>query len=888
MRVLRAAFSRVRGLFGTQRADDELSAELTSHFELHIAELMRGGMTEENARREAVLKFGGIERAKEDYRDQRGVPAVESLLQDLRYAVRTLRKDPGFTAIAVGMLALGIGANTAIFSVVHAVMLEPPRFGDPGRLYVVHEIISRFRDKYPLLPVNAGHFTTWQKQWSAIDAAAAIEYKTDDLTGAGEPERVGGARVSANTFRMLGVTPVIGRTFDAGDETPGRNPVAVLTHSIWQRRFGMQTSVLGKTIHLDGRPHTIIGILPAGITFPSSSELNPIRRAFPKPEIFRPLAFSPGQLLSPGNFDYQVIVRLKPGRDARQALEELNVLQKSIGKAGRIPVDLEASITPLKSFGIRDVWRGLVLLMAAVGGILLIVCVNLANLLLARSMKRRRELAIRTALGAGRGRILRQLFTESLLLSAAGGIAGVLIAIWGTGMLIHQAPVDLPRAENIGLNTSVLLFALSASAGTGLLFGLVPALQLSGIRPIAALKAGAQTISEGRASKLALRALVSSEMALCTALVIVSGLLLGSFSSLINVHKGFEVTGTTVMDLLLPQSRYPKPQQRNEFFRKLLESIETLPRVASAGMVTVLPLRGAESLNLVSRPGDIRPVFERPMALYAFVSPGYFGTLRIPVRQGRTFREADRKRKFAIVSEHTAQRLWPGDNPVGKTFHQGDTDDDLLQIVGVVADVRTVSLREEPGMMVYVPYWQQGSAAGSIAVRTTAGGESLAAALRAKVRELDSELPVSEIHSLQTVVVDSVAANRFQVSVVSLFAAVGLLLASLGIFGVVSRSVAQRTGEIGIRMALGARPSDVRRMIVREALAPVLPGLVAGVAIAIAAAHALRSLLFGVGPADPLILVASVALLLGVALVACWAPALRATSVDPASVLRCD
>ncbi|MGH9630348.1 MAG: FtsX-like permease family protein, partial [Bryobacteraceae bacterium] len=462
---------------------------------------------------------------------------------------------------------------------------------------------------------------------------------------------------------------------------------------------------------------------------------------------------------------------------------------------------------------------------------------------------------------------------------------GTLFAIWGIDVLLRTAPAGLPRLDEVRLNSTVLLFALGVSLLTGVLFGLLPALRLYRIEPNLELKSGSRAGSDRTGGRRIRGLLVAAQVALCTLLLVVSGLLLGSFLKVINVDKGFEVEHLASIDVILPVARYPQSQDRNEFFRRLLEGVKTVSGIQSAAVVTTLPLRGTGLVNLVTMPGDVRPILERPVADYRFVSPDYFKTLGIPLRRGRVFSESDRNRRVAVISAHTAQRLWPGENPIGRTFHEGDNDHPLNEIVGVVADVRAVNPRADPGMMIY---WQRGQPEASLIVRTHIDPESLAAAVHREIRELDSEIPVPQLRSMRQVVSDSVANRRFQVSIVLLFALVAVVLASIGIFGVASFAVMQRTGEIGIRMALGAQPSQVRFMILREGFQPVLLGLTAGVAAALAAGQALRTLLFGVGPSDPLIVTAALTLLTVVALAASYLPAQRATRIDPVAALRCE
>lgn len=884
-RAVRAWLRRAAGVFTRGRTERELAGELQSHLELHIADNMRRGMSEEAARRDARLRLGGMEAAKEAYRDRARIPALETTMQDVRYAGRMLRKNPGFTAVAVATLAVGIGANTAIYSVVNAVVLSPLRYMEPERLFVLQEIIPKMRDRYPLLPANAGHFTEWRKRLRSMEDAAAVDFRTITLSGSGEPERLGGALVTANLFEVLGVPAAVGRTFVEGEDKPGKDEAVVIAHSLWQRRFGKQATVVGSKVVVDGVPHTVAGVLPDWFVFPSPPELMPLGPSHPRPELFQPLVFSPDVLNSAGEFNYGVIARARRGAGRETLAAELNVVQAQIGRGSKYPTELEGWVAPLQSQMIRGVRDGLWLLMLSVGAVMLIICVNMANLLLARTTTRQREFAIRAALGAGRGRVVRQLLTEAMLLALLGGAAGGVLAVWAKDALVRLAPVDLPRVTEIAVDAGVLGFAFAASVVTGLLFGAAPAWRLYRMAPNASLGAAGRSAAGGSGGRTR-NVLVAAEVALCTVLLIVSGLLLGSFARLMAVDKGFDPRHVIAADLNLPATRYTKGDERVRFFERAVEEMRSLPGVESAALITVLPLHGTASVNLMSPPGDKRPPFERPIAKYSFVSPGYLETMHIAIRQGRSLEEKDRGRRVAVVSEYTAAKLWPGENPLGKKFHAGDTDNPLFEVVGVAADVRAVSLNEEMGLAVYTPVWGRGPSEAAIVMRTRADAGRLAGAVRDRIRRLDAEVPAPRLREMTAVVSDSVANRRFQLRAVLLFAALAVGLASLGIFGVVSYSVSRRTGEIGVRMALGASAAQVRAMVLRQGMLPAAAGCAVGLALAAAAARGLRALLFGVAPGEPAIYAAALALLGGVTLAACYLPARRATRVDPMVALR--
>lgn len=813
--------------------------------------------------------------------------SADTFGQDLRYALRLLRGQPGFSAACLGTMAVGIGATAIIFAVLHAVVLKPLDFRAPDRLYIVHEIIPQMADKLPRLGANAGHFDAWRKA-GLFEDIAAVEFIAEDATGAGEPERLGSAKVTANLFAVLGIQAQRGRTFAPADDVPGQEGVAIISDGLWRRRFGGDEAVVGRTIHLNGQPVTIVGVLPETFRLPNQRQLSVFTDATPDPEVFRPMAFTARQLAGPGNYKYAAIGRLRGDWSPKQTTDALNALQASLAKASnRGPRDLYAILTPMQTFVIRDVRDGLWLLMGAVAMVLLIICVNLANLLLARNARRQQEFAIRAALGAGRLRLLRQLGIESLLLAVIGAALGLLAAQVGLRAALRAVPVDLPRGQEVAMSATVILFALGLSVIAGLAFGLLPVLRLHTTSPSAALKSGVRTTTSGACGTRARGALVAAQVALCTTLLVTCGLLLVSFSRVLAIDKGFQVERLASIDLTLARTRYPDDKARARFFDRLLDRVRELPGVNASGMVSVLPLRGIYSVSAITLPGETRPVFERPASGYMLVSPSYFETLGIALLRGRMMNERDRARPVALISAKTARQIWPNEDAIGKTFREVD-EAPLTEVIGVVADVRTTSLEGDPGLMVYRPYWDGNPTKGSIVVRTSLDPAAIGSALRGAVRGIDSEVPVPTVDTMQTVLSGAVANRRFQLSVVMLFALCAVALASLGIFGVISHLVAQRTSEIGLRMALGAQAGDLRRLVLGQGLRPVLVGLAIGVAGALVAGRALRSLLFGVSPADPAIVLGAVALLAACAAAACYVPAQRATRIDPLTALRAD
>ena len=808
---------------------------------------------------------------------------MESLWNDLRYSVRALGRDRGFATVAILTLALGIGANTAIFSVVNSVVLRPLAYRNPDRLFSIHEVIPKVSNLYPELPVNPLHYLEWRKRCTSFEQVAELGIYGPNLTGMGQPEQLGGARVSANFLPMLGIQPQLGRGFLEEEDQPGHGDVVILTDSLWRRRFGADPSIVGKNITLEGHPHVVVGVLPAAFHFPNGHQLDRLMPLPDKTEIFRPLALDLKDTEMEGNFNYFAVGSLKPGVSRERALAELNVVQADIAKAFKDKTELKGELSPLQDHMVGPVRRGLLVLLGAVGAVLLIVCVNLANLSLVRGAGRSRESAIRAALGAGRSQLLGQPLVESLLLAVMGGALGVLLAFWAMNLLVKSAPVDLPRMDEVRIDGYALAFALAISTITGLLFGVMPALRLTRIAPQEVLKTGGRSATEGVRGRRLRGLLVSAEVGLSAVLLIVAGLLISSFVRLMNVDKGFPVERLLTVDLNTNGARYEKDGARVEFYRRVLAGVQALPGVRSAGITNGMPLQGEIWVDVIWLPGDTRPMFERLAANSRFVNPDYFKTVGIPFRSGRPFQESDRDKKVVIVAQRTADQLWPGQNPLGKQLYRGD--EKLREVIGVVGDVRT-TLQQGPVATIYFPYEQQSINFVALMVRTAMDPRSVAAAVRSEIWKVDPEIPVQQMRTMEEVVSEAAAPRRFQMLLVLLFAASALLLASLGIYGVVSYTVAQRTSEIGVRVALGARAADVYRMVLRQGLAPVAFGLIAGVAGALALGRLLSSLLFEVSPADPLTIGAVIVALASVAAFACTVPALRATRVDPMSALR--
>lgn len=805
-----------------------------------------------------------------------------ALFTDFRHALRALGRDRGYTTVALLTLAFGIAVNTIIFSIVNSVLLRPLAYRDPGRLVVINEIVREVQQTYPILPVMGIHYLDWREKLTSFTGMGAIEVEQFSLTRAGQPAQLHGAAISASVLPLLGVQPQLGRNFTAEDDQPGHEHVVIISDALWRSRFHADPALLGRTLMLDGTPHTVLGVLPPSFRFPKGAGSG-MMGTFPgRGDVFRPIALRRND---DGGFNYTVIARLRPGVSEAAALAELNVLQVDIAKHMPEKMHLAAAITPLSEELTGGVRTGLLMLFGAVGAVLLIVCVNLANLALARATGHGRELAIRSALGASRGSLVRYILAESLCLGLAGGAAGIAIAWAGLRAVLASAPFDLPRLEEIHVDARALLFALGASLASGILFGILPALRASASDPQQALRAGSHTTTEGRHGLLTRDLLVGFEAALSAVLLIVAGLLIGSFTRLLSVDKGFNADRLITAEINLPTASYHDDKDRAAYYDKLNAALENMPGVTQAGLISQLPLQGETWVNLIRREGDKRPQFELPPINMRFSSPHYFETMGIPLVAGSTFTGADRGRKVAIISERVAREVWPGENALGKRFDDGEGNKSLITVVGVVRDVR-VGLDKKPVFTMYVPYWQQNQPHMYAVLRTAMDPRGIAPALRAAVSSVDPDTVIGEMKTMQNVVSESVAQQRFQMRLIAGFAASALLLACLGIYGVVAWSVARRKNEIGLRMALGAGASGVERMVVAHALRPVLAGLLAGIIAALALGRVLTSLLFGVSAHDPLTIIAVTVVLAVVAAVACWLPAHRATRADPLKALR--
>jgi predicted permease len=799
------------------------------------------------------------------------------MLTDLRYAFRQLLKSPGFTAVAILTLALGIGANTAIFSVTNAVLLRALPYKDPDRIVSINKIENQFG----LGGLTAGAFLDFREQSTAFEHLAAYDEDEFTLTGNGDAERVVCSGVSSALFPLLGVNPSLGRTFSPQEEQIGHDQVVVVSESFWRRRTGGDPNFVGQTITLNDKVYTVVGVMPAQFQFP---------RKF---EIWKPLALDPEEERHGKQFTLiHMLGRLKAGVPREQAEAELNTI------ATRRPSDepgvssqARIQVTPLHEQLVKDVRLVIFVLLGAVGFVLLIACANVANLMLARAAVRRKEIAIRAALGAGRGRIVAQLLTESVLLSLLGGAFGLLLAVWGVDLLVASIPVDVAGSfygiGDIGIDWSVLIFTVLVSVATGILFGLAPALSSAKLDLNEALKATAKVAT----ARAGLRgAFVVSQLALTLVLLIGAGLMTRSFVRLTNVKLGFNPGNVLTMRVELPRSRYENGAQRKQFLETLLERVKSIPGIQSAGAISQLPLSGYSMLGRFAIEGQPKPEpgKGKPMPI-GIVTPAYFQTMQIPLVQGRLFeaRDIEKMPEVAIVNEAMARRFWPGENPIGKKVAALCDDQALCRtVVGVVGDIRHESLANEAQPEIYVTHQQVGLPGMSLVLRTTGDPLTLVSAVRMAVRALDKDQPVALVQTLDEHISQSILQPRLLMTLLSIFAALALVLAAVGVYAMMSYSVSQRRGEIGIRIALGALKVDILRLVVGQAALLVAIGLTIGGAGALVATRLLRSLLYEVDIWDPFTFAAIAALLAFVAVFAAWLPARRAAKISPMIALR--
>ena len=794
------------------------------------------------------------------------------LLTDARYAVRQLRKTPGFTLVAVVTLAFGIGATSAIFSVINAVMLRPLPYPEPERLVSVFEIVPQ----YGRFSVAPGNVLDWRQQNTVFEHIAAYSTGSETFVGSDGPERVPMAAASWDIFDTIGVQPAMGRGFRADEDVPKQNAVIVISHGTWQRRFGADPNILGRSMPSSGSPLTIIGVMPAGFYFPSRET-----------EFWRPIALNPAGATRGGHF-LGAVARLKRGVSVEQANAEMQTIAQRLGRQyPATNANESAEAVRMHDLIVGPVRPMLLTLMAAVTVVVLIACANVANLLMVRASTREKEIAIRTALGAGRRRLVVQMLTESLVLAGAGGALGILLAWLAVGPIQTLGVGSIPRVLDVALDRTVLAFAVLVSMTTGILFGLAPAWQASRDATGAVLKEGGRS-SVTSGGRWVRSALLVAEVALSLVLLVGASLLLRSFAKITGVDPGFDSEGVLAFRVALPQTTYPEDHARAAFYDRLLEKLNGSPGIQSAGMIQTPPMRGSYTLSFGIQGRPPAKAGEEPSANHRVVSPGYFKTLGIRLMRGRLFNDRDTNESpmVALVDEAFVRRHFAGEEPIGRGIDIGNGSDGFYEIVGVVADVHQGGLDAEAAPTMYVPFKQDVFSSMWLMVKTSGEPATHAGLVRQAVREIDGALPAFSIMPLANMVSESVAQRRFSMLLLSLFAFVALFLAAVGLYGVVAYTVSQRTQEIGVRMAIGAQRGDVLRMVLGSGMKLALLGVTVGVAVALALAGLVASMLFGVTPFDPASYLATAAVLLAVAALACYVPARRAMSVDPLIALR--
>ncbi|HVT57128.1 MAG TPA: ABC transporter permease [Thermoanaerobaculia bacterium] len=881
---------RLRALLRRKVVEAELDEELRFHYERQVEKNLRSGLTREEAVRQARLQIGGLDQVKEACREARGVGWAETLQRDLRYALRMLRRDPRFTSIAVLTLALGIGSTTATFSVIDAVLLRPLPYKDASRLVLAWETKEPDRSEHGT--VTPPDFLEWQRQSTAFGGMAAVADERDNLTGNGEPEQVVVQLVTTDFFSLLGVQPVLGRSFTAEEVQPGKNRVVVLSYGLWQERFGGSPAIVGKTLEINGHRQTVVGVAPASFTwFIKRGALTAA-----KPRLWAPFVFPPSfhDRRQVGGF-LTVVARLAPRVPLPRARSEMDAIAARIARDNpETNRHAGVNLVPLHEEIAGDLRPALLILLGAVALVLLIACANVSGLLLARAASREGEVAIRAAIGASRGRIARQLLTESLVLAAIGGTLGAAAAIVGTNVLLAASPENLLDLKSVGIDGRLLLFAAGVTLLAGLVFGCLPSYLSAHPRLADTLRQAAGRSPGGGRRRLGHSAFVVAQISLALVLCVGSGLLVRSFVRLLGVDPGFDPDRLLSFTVALPASRYGTDPARAAFFQQLLARTGRLPGVRSVSMSNIAPLAGqgpGTSVHILGQPA--RSLNDLPPAAVRVVGPEYFRTLGIPLRSGRAFSsvEMEQARHVVIVNRAFAEKYLPGENPLGKKaviFMKSleESGNEPSEIIGVAGDVHELGLDTAAEPTVYWPFPELVYSRMSILVRTATDPLALVADARREVRQLDPQLPLANVTTLQRLLGDSLARSRFTMLLLGLFGAAALALAAVGIYGVVTYSVAQRTHELGVRIALGAERRDLLRLVLEQGTRLTLLGIGAGIVGALAFTRLLASLLFGVGTTDPLTF-AAVAVLLALAVLgACWIPARRAMRVDPMAALR--
>jgi predicted permease len=880
MKSLRAWFARLCGVFASSGHERDLKAEIESHLQMHVDDNLRAGMTPVEARRRAVLALGSVEGTKEAVRDRRGLPLFESLFRDVRYGTRSLIKAPGFAIAGILILGLGIGVNTAIFTLVNAVVLRPLPFADADRIMRIwHTPPQALFPGSKIFSLSPANFRDWEAQNQVFERMAIYRGGRQTLTGQGEPDAVITLRASANFLPILGVNPILGRLFTQEEDREGGPRTVILSNAFFKSRFGGDPAVIGRSITLNGVPQTVIGVVPDG------------QAVTTRVQAYVPLAWTPAEMQVRNNHNYNGIAKLKPGLTVARAQSDMDAIARRL--EAQYPDDNKdwgVLVRPLQEDMVGEARSSLLVLLGAVALVLLIACANLANLTLARTHGRAKEIALRGALGASRLRVVQQLLTEGLVLGIGGGAAGLAAAYFGVELLKTAFATAVPRMSEVAVDTRVLAFTGAIAIAAGLLAAFAPAWQLSGRDASEALKMGGRGNSGGSHGRLR-SLLVVSEVALALMLLIGAGLLMRSLNGLRAVDAGFDPHHVMTASIAIPEKKYPTPELRNQFFDRVMQGVRALPGVASAAWIDDVPLQGGSSQYVAVEGQPPMKESEMPVVAVRIPGPDYFKTMRIPIRSGRDFTDADAlgAPRVVIISERTAARFWPNQDPIGRHITLLMMTREPAEVIAEVGEVKTGALdasSEDSETAIYVPAAQYAYNSTQIVMRTAGDPAALTKPMIAAVRAIDPEQPVLDIATMDSIVEEALGQRPLAMLLLSGFSILALVLASVGIYSVLAYMVRQRVREIGIRLALGAPVRGLLGMIVVEGLKPTVIGVAVGLAMAAALVRVMATLLFGVSEHDPgtFTIVAAIMLLVGA--IATLLPAYRATRVDPIVTLR--
>lgn len=869
--------------FRRRRNEQELDEEFAFHIEARTKQLVEAGMDRASAERTARRELDGVDRHKEACRDTRGASEYfDRAMRGVRHGVRRLAASPGFTITAVSTLAIGIGASTAVFSLINGIFLQPLPYREPGQLAAITQNVVVGDRRHEGIPVSVTHWDEWRKNAKSLEAASLISGDRRYFDGAPVLQ----TNVSVGFFEMLGVTPLLGRSFAPGEDTRGKDGVTILSFEFWRDRFHSDPGVLGRKLQLNGgESPLIVGVLPERFAFLRGNDLN-LKYPLPgRADFWRPLAVDTSRFNPLTEFNYIVIARFKQCVSVRLGEEELTRISQGLVKQ-QAGVSVNAVALPSAIWG--GVRQPLLLLSAAIGAVLLICCLNVANLMLARHLGRWREYAVRASLGASRGRLIIEMVSEGAMLALLGGAAGLAGALSLMRALPGWTSIPLPSSAVLAFDWRVASFAFALCAAAAVLASLFPALRFSMAAPQDAMRSGgsSRSVAGSRAAGRMRNALVAAEVSLCVVLLVSAGLLIRSLDSLMRVDSGFNAAQAVTVNVQLPVDLYKTPEERLAAWRRVTEKLSSIPGVSAVGTMNRLPMSSEQNVNGVLAEGEPpRAILDQPLANYRVATAGYFPAAGIRLLSGRLYTDADADRSAVVISDNLAKLVWPGTDPIGRRFRRNG-EGEWFTVIGVVAGVRQSSLEAAPSMMVY--RGERGTGGLSVVLRTAMGTGAVAAAVREAVNSVDRTIMMDELRSMEDLVAATTSKRRVQTILIGIFAAVAVLLAGLGIWGVVSYTAGQRKNEIGIRMALGATPAGAAALVLRQGLRPVAIGAVAGIALAIAATRFIESLLFGVQPLDTVTYVVSGALLLTVAAAASAIPARAAARVDPVQSLRAE